>query len=87
MKVIAPSAKSEPDPHWAAAGLTGGQRSTVRQLEEEGVCVADVVEVLGDCGWLRISDASHQLQITVDGDGSVLALEGPGRRAARLRTQ
>lgn len=84
MRVIAPSARSELDADLAAAGLTGGQQRTVRQLEDEGVCVADVVEILGDCGWVRVSDASHQLQVTVDRGGSVLGLEGPGRRAARL---
>jgi hypothetical protein len=85
MKVIAARSKSVAE--LTAAGLSGQQQRTVSQLERDGVCVADVVELLGGCGWIRISDAGHQLQVTVDRGGSVLALEGPGRRAVRLRMQ
>lgn len=87
MKVIVASPESDALDGVTAAGLSGKQHHTVRQLERERVCAAGVVEVLEDCGWIQISDASRQLQVTVDRDGSVLAREGPGRRAKRLRTQ
>lgn len=87
MKVIAASSKPGSVAELTAAGLSGEQQRTVRQLEREGVCVADTVELLGGCGWIQILDSGHQLQVTVDRGGSVLALEGPGRRAKRLRMQ
>jgi len=87
MTVITARSKTEVCRGARAAGLSARQQDTVRQLEREEICVGRIVEVLEDCGWIQISDVNRQLRATVDRDGTVLALEGPGRRRKRLRAE
>ena len=72
-------------PPGAKLDVTEGQARTIRQLEEEEICAGEVVERLPDCGWARIEDKERQVVATIDRCGTVLALEGPGRRRPRVR--
>lgn len=70
-------------PSGATPDVTEGQARTIRQLRDEEVCAGEVVEA--GCGWIRIDDKERQVVATIDRSGTLLGLEGLGRRRKRDR--
>jgi hypothetical protein len=70
-------------PSGARPDVTEAQARTIRQLQDEEVCAGKVVET--ECGWIRIDDKERQVVATIDRSGTLLGLEGLGRRRKRDR--
>lgn len=84
MTVIAQKAEVD-RPMGCSTDVTDEQARTIRQLEEEEICAGEVVESMTGCGWIRIEDKERRVVTTIDRHGTLLALEGPGRRRKRTR--